>query len=59
MSWISSEQQARDHKGLRNICGACGHPGTAKNQLGLSNCGSRIHMSHFNDPNDGFYGQRQ
>lgn len=59
MGWISKSQQERDHKGLRNVCGACGHPGSAGNPLQLSKQGWRIHKSHFDDPRDGFYGERQ
>ena len=31
--WISTGQQKRDHEGLRNICAADGHPGTADDPL--------------------------
>lgn len=59
MGWISAEQQTRDHNGLRNVCAACGHAGTVDNPLGLSDCGSRIHRSHFNDASCGFYRREQ
>ncbi len=59
MGWISSAQQERDHRGLRNICAADGHEGTAGNPLGLSKDGTRVHRSHFADPFDGFYGEEQ
>lgn len=59
MGWISKSQQERDHKGLRNVCCACGHDGTTTRPLGVSNAGSRIHVDHFTDPNSGLYGQQQ
>ena len=59
MGWISKSQQERDHKGLRNICAACGHAPTALNKLVKTTTGSRVHKSHITDPNSGFYGKGQ
>jgi hypothetical protein len=59
MSWISRDQQERDHNGLREACCACGHDGTKSRPLGISKTGSRIHIDHFTNPRSGLYGQQQ
>lgn len=59
MGWISGKQFNRDHNGLRNNCGACGHEGTDANPLKLDDEGDRVHESHFNEPNNGLYGKQQ
>lgn len=57
--FISTDQQKRDHAGLRDICAACGHPGTQLNPLELDDEGVRVHRRHLDDPNSGLYGRRQ
>lgn len=59
MGWISKSQQDRDHKGLRNVCGACGHEGTGHDPLCTTDTGSRVHTSHTSDPRSGLFGKRQ
>lgn len=59
MGWITKDQQKRDHDGLRNACGTCGHDGTPADPLTLSDEGTRQHQSHFTDPNSGWFGHRQ
>lgn len=55
MGWIDGRQLDRDHRGLRNVCGACGHEGTTKNPLVVADDGMRIHRSHTEDPRSGYY----
>ncbi|MFD8545636.1 hypothetical protein [Streptomyces sp. NPDC059649] len=59
MPKISTTQKERDRDGQRNICAACGHPGSdAADQLLVAD-GFRIHRSHTTDPCSGYYrGQR-
>lgn len=57
--FISTDQQKRDHAGLRDICAACGHPGTRLNPLELTEWGSRVHRRHLDDPASGLYGRQQ
>ena len=59
LRFISTAQQKRDHAGQRNICAACGHPGTRLNPLELDDEGYRVHRRHLNDPASGLYGRRQ
>jgi hypothetical protein len=59
MGWISRDQQERDHGGLRNVCCACGHDGSASRPLAVSKTGSRIHADHFTNPDSGLYRQEQ
>lgn len=57
--WISEQQQKSDHRGGRNICAACGHPGTKTNPLDLDDEGFRVHANHLDNPKSGLYGHRQ
>jgi hypothetical protein len=57
--YINTTQQARDHKGQRNTCAACGHPGTASDPLVLATDGYRVHLSDTTNPRSGYYGQKQ
>lgn len=59
MGWISAGQQKRDHEGLRNVCAADGHPGTAEDPLVTTTDGWRVHLSDTTNPSNGFFGQRQ
>jgi hypothetical protein len=59
MGWINSRQQKRDHNGQRNTCAACGHDGTSRDPLVLTNDGFRVHRSHTADPQSGLYGAEQ
>lgn len=57
--WISRTQQDRDHAGLRNVCAACGQPGTIGDPLSVADDGMRVHQSHTTDPDNGYHGRRQ
>lgn len=57
--WISTEQQRRDHAGLRESCAACGVEGTTRNPLVLDDEGYRVHRSHITDPESGLYQRGQ
>lgn len=59
MGFINATQFARDHKGMRNTCCACGHEGTTSDPVVKTTGGSRIHRSHTTDPRSGFYGEQQ
>ena len=59
MRVIHVRQQQRDHIGQRNICAACGHDGTTRDPLVLTDNGFRVHQSHTADPRDGLYGTAQ
>jgi hypothetical protein len=47
---VNAAQRRRDRDGLSNVCAACGHDGTRKNPLTLSDDGYRICTSHVLDP---------
>jgi len=51
---LNDAQRERDLGGQRNICAACGHPGTPGNPLVIAG-GFRVHGSHTTDPEDGFH----
>ena len=51
---LNDEQRERDGRGQRNICAACGHPGTADNPLVISD-GYRVHETHKTDPESGLH----
>jgi hypothetical protein len=55
MTRVHRDQKKRDRTGRGNICAACGHSGTRRNPLSLTDTGFRIHESHFTDPYSGFY----
>ena len=55
---LNDAQRQRDADGKRNICAACGHPGTPDDRLVVAGDGYRVHGSHTTDPADGYYGQR-
>lgn len=59
MRWINKAQQERDHAGLREVCGACGHSATSADPLTITKDGSRVHTRHVTDPRSGLYGQGQ
>lgn len=60
MGWINSQQQKRDHTGLRNCCAACGHDGTDKDPLGKDDEGYRVHERHFIEKKPGgLFGRKQ
>ena len=59
MHFIHVRQHQRDHQGQRNTCSACGHDGTSRDPLVLTNDGFRVHQSHTTDPRDGLYGKEQ
>ncbi|MFJ9633769.1 hypothetical protein ACIRU8_39355 [Streptomyces sp. NPDC101175] len=59
MAWINATQRKRDSSGQRNICAACGHPGTGEDPLVITTDGFRVHLSDTTNPNSGFYGQQQ
>lgn len=54
---LSATQKQRDADGLRDICGACGHPKSETDPLVISEEGWRVHHSHYTDPATGFYGR--
>ena len=51
---LNDEQRERDGRGQRNICAACGHPGSAGNPLVISD-GYRVHETHKTDPQSGLH----
>jgi hypothetical protein len=59
MGWINRRQQERDHSGQRDTCAGCGHKGTDRDPLSLSDEGFRTHRRHFTDENSGYYGREQ
>lgn len=54
---VNARQRGRDRSGLHNVCAACGHTGSRRNPLTLSDSGSRICESHVLDPDSGFHGR--
>jgi hypothetical protein len=49
-------QQRRDACDLRSSCAACGHRETDRNPLVLAADGYRVHVTHVNEPGNGYYG---
>lgn len=52
---LSMRQRQRDDSGLRNVCAACGHAGTADDALLIID-GMRVHASHTADQDSGYHG---
>jgi hypothetical protein len=52
---LSDAQRARDARGQRNICGACGYPGFSRDPLVIAPDGYRVHQSHTEDPASGYH----
>jgi hypothetical protein len=57
--WVCASQQERDHRGLRDVCAACGHDGTDRDPLTLDDEGYRVHRSHTTDHTSGLYYREQ
>lgn len=55
--WLSTDQQTRDHNGMRYVCAACGHNESPGDPLVLdAESGMRVHSSHYKTPGNGYYG---